>query len=202
MDESEVVDPATYTIAYLSVSGTEGLGAYSAEYEARVAEVQERVEDLAPQRERARTKEIQDEALESIAENEADAERQLADAARELDDAQTTLDESLAEALDGQRELDRQESDTLAQLDSAQAVIDTNRTSLAEGLAQLEQGRTDLEAGVTAYNAALPDAEQQLRDGQAALDAARDEFYNTTIAGPRGAARRGPGGGRHAAGAD
>ena len=183
VDESEVVDPATYTIAYLSVSGTEGLGAYSAEYEARVAEVQERVEDLAPQRERARTQEIQDEALEGIAENEADAERQLADAARELDDAQTTLDESLAEALDGQRELDRQEADALAQLASAQAVIDTNRTSLAEGLAQLEQGRADLEAGVTAYNAALPDAERQLRDGQAALDAARDEFYNTTIAG-------------------
>lgn len=183
VDESEVVDPATYTIAYLSVSGTEGLGAYSAEYEARVAEVQERVEDLAPQRERARTQEIQDEALEGIAENEADAERQLADAARELDDAQTTLDESLAEALDGQRELDRQEADALVQLDSAQAVIVTNRTSLAEGLAQLEQGRTDLEAGVTAYNAALPDAERQLRDGQAALDAARDEFYNTTIAG-------------------
>lgn len=177
-----VSDDAAFTIAYLRVSGTEGLSAYSEEYEARVDEAQDRVEELAPQRERARADELKADALDTIAESEADAERQLADAERELDDAQATLDESLAEALDGQAELDRQEADALAQLNDAQAVIDTSRTSLAEGLAQLEQGRADLEAGIAAYNAALPAARQKLEEGQAQLDAAREEFYNTTIA--------------------
>lgn len=177
-----VTPDATFTVAYLGVAGTEGLSAYSEAYEATVDTVQERVEDLAPQRERARTDELKAEALTTVDENEQTAESELADAEAELDDAEATLADSLQEALDGQDELDRQAAEAEAQLNAAQATIDANRVSLADGLQQLEAGRAELAEGIAAYNEALPGAEQQLNDGQAQLDAARDEFYATTIA--------------------
>lgn len=183
VDQSAVVDPATYTVAYLSVAGTDGLSAYSAEYETLVDEVQGRVEDVAPQRERVRTEDIKNDAYAEIDEAEADAAAQIADAEQELADGQQTLNESLAEVLDGQRELDTQRADALAQLDDAQATIDQNRVTLAEGMAELEQGRAELAAGIAAYNAQLPAAERKLYDGQAELDAQRETFYGTTLPG-------------------
>ncbi len=183
VDKSAVVDPETYTVAYLSVEGTAGLSAYSAEYEALVDEVQNRVEDLAPQRERARTEAIKNDAYAEIDEAEADAAEQIADAEQELADGQKTLNESLAEVFDGQRELDTQRADALAQLDDAQATIDQNRLTLAEGMAELEQGRAELAEGIAAYNAQLPAAERELYDGQAELDAQRETFYGTTLPG-------------------
>ena len=183
VDKSAVVDPETYTVAYLSVAGTDGLSAYSAEYEALVDEVQDRVEDLAPQRERARTEAIKNDAYAEIDEAEADAAEQIADAEQELADGQKTLNESLAEVFDGQRELDAQRADALAQLDDAQATINQNRLTLAEGMAELEQGRAELAEGIAAYNAQLPAAERELYDGQAELDAQRETFYGTTLPG-------------------
>lgn len=183
VDKSAVVDPETYTVAYLSVARADGLSAYSAEYEALVDEVQDRVEDLAPQRERARTEAIKNDAYAEIDEAEADAAEQIADAEQELADGQKTLNESLAEVFDGQRELDTQRADALARLDDAQASIDQNRVTLAEGMAELEQGRAELAEGIAAYNAQLPAAERELYDGQAELDAQRETFYGTTLPG-------------------
>ena len=98
VDECAVADTSSYTVVYLTVSGTEGLSSYSSEYEARVDEVQSRVEDLAPQRERARTEEIKSDALDEIAVSEADARQQLADAEQELIDGQLDSLGALADA--------------------------------------------------------------------------------------------------------
>ena len=134
VDESAVADTSSYTVVYLTVSGTEGLSSYSSEYEARVDEVQSRVEDLAPQRERARTEEIKSDALDEIAVSEADVHQQLADAEQELIDGQATIDESLADALAGQQELDTQRADALSELNDAQATIDEQRASALDGI--------------------------------------------------------------------
>lgn len=178
-----VADTSSYTVVYLAVSGTEGLSSYSDAYKARVDEVQSRVEDLAPQRERARTESIKNDALDEIAASEADANEQLADAERELDDGQATIDESLSDALAGQRELDTQRASALTELDDAQATIDAQRATLTSGAASLAAGQQELAANVQAFNAALPAAEQKLRDGQAQLDAAHDTFYQETLPG-------------------
>ena len=181
VDQSAVVDPATYTVAYLTVSGTEELSAYSAAYEERVAAVQDRVEDLAPQRERARTESIKADAYAEIDEAEADAAEQIADAEQELTDGQQELDESLAEVLRGQRELDTQRTDALSQLSDAQATIDANRVTLAEGLRQLADGEQQLRDGWAQYNAALPEATAKLKAGQDELDAKKSDFYTNTL---------------------
>ncbi len=178
-----VADTSSYTVVYLAVSGTEGLSSYSDAYQERVDEVQSHVEDLAPQRERARTEGIKNDALDEIAASEADANEQLADAEQELNDGQATINKSLADTLAGQRELDTQRARALAELDDAQATIDANRATLTSGAASLAAGQQELAANVQTFNAALPAAEQKLRDGQTQLDAARDTFYQETLPG-------------------
>lgn len=188
VDESAVSDTSSYTVVYLTVSGTEGLSSYSSEYEARVDEVQSRVEDLAPQRERARTEEIKSDALDEIAVSEADAHQQLADAEQELIDGQATIDESLADALAGQQELDTQRADALSELNDAQATIDEQRASALdgieqarEGLATIEETRGELEAAKEQAEAGVTTAETYVAQAQNAGQQAVKVFNNDNV---------------------
>lgn len=188
VDESAVADTSSYTVVYLTVSGTEGLSSYSSEYEARVDEVQSRVEDLAPQRERARTEEIKSDALDEIAVSEADAHQQLADAEQELVDGQATIDESLADALAGQQELDTQRANALSELNGAQATIDEQRASALdgieqarEGLATIEETRGELEAAKEQAEAGVTTAETYVAQAQNAGQQAVKVFNNDNV---------------------
>ena len=184
VDESAVADTSSYTVVYLTVSGTEGLSSYSSEYEARVDEVQSRVEDLAPQRERARTEEIKSDALDEIAVSEADARQQLADAEQELIDGQATIDESLADALAGQQELDTQRANALSELNDAQATIDEQRAAALdgieqarEGLATIDQTRSELNGQLDSLDA-LADAKYQAEAGVTEAKQQGDELVS------------------------
>lgn len=188
VDESAVADTSSYTVVYLTVSGTEGLSSYSSEYEARVDEVQSRVEDLAPQRERARTEEIKSDALDEIAASEADAHQQLADAEQELVDGQATIDESLADALAGQQELDTQRANALSELNDAQATIDEQRAAALdgieqarEGLATIEETRGELEAAKEQAEAGVTTAETYVAQAQNAGQQAVKVFNNDNV---------------------
>lgn len=188
VDESAVADTSSYTVVYLTVSGTEGLSSYSSEYEARVDEVQSRVEDLAPQRERARTEEIKSDALDEIAVSEADAHQQLADAEQELVDGQTTIDESLADALAGQQELDTQRANALSELSDAQETIDEQRAAALdgieqarEGLATIEETRGELEAAKEQAEAGVTTAETYVAQAQNAGQQAVKVFNNDNV---------------------
>ncbi len=178
-----VEDDATYTIAYLAVSGAEDLPAYSEAYDARVDEVQARVEDLAPQRERARAQAIKDEAMAEIDDQEADALAELAGAESELDDAQAEIDDGLAEAQDGQRELDGQRANALAELGDAQAQIDDGRAEAQAGIEQAQSGlatiaetRSVLEKQldeIDALEAGIAQAEEAVQLAQAGVSTAQ-----------------------------
>ena len=175
-----VRDDATYTVAYLLVADVEGLSTYSDEYADGVAEVQERVEDLAPQRERARLQEIQDDAHAEIDDSQsefdaerADAEATLDDSAAELSDAERQLADSAAQLESGQDEIDdglaelaaqeRQLADAQAQLDQGRASWEDAMATRAELVSQLDQAR----AGIEQIDAQMP----QVEDGIAQIDA-------------------------------
>ena len=188
VDESAVADTSSYTVVYLTVSGTEGLSSYSSEYEACVGEAQSRVEDLAPQRERARTEEIKSDALDEIAASEADAHQQLADAEQELIDGQATIDKSLADALAGQQELDTQRANALSELNDAQATIDEQRAAALdgieqarEGLATIEETRGELEAAKEQAEAGVTIAETYVAQAQNAGQQAVKVFNNDNV---------------------
>lgn len=188
VDESAVADTSSYTVVYLTVPETEGLSSYSSEYEARVDEVQSRVEDLAPQRERARTEEIKSDALDEIAVSEADARQQLADAEQELIDGQATIDGSLADALAGQQELDTQRANALSELSDAQETIDEQRAAALdgieqarEGLATIEETRGELEAAKEQAEAGVTTAETYVAQAQNAGQQAVKVFNNDNV---------------------
>lgn len=184
VDESAVADTSSYTVVYLTVPETEGLSSYSSEYEARVDEVQSRVEDLAPQRERARTEEIKSDALDEIAVSEADARQQLADAEQELIDGQATIDESLADALAGQQELDAQRANALSELNDAQATIDEQRAAALDGIEQAREGLATIETTRSELNGqldsldALADAKSQAEAGVTEAKQRGDELVS------------------------
>ena len=157
VSSSAVQDDATYTIAYLAVSGTEDLSAYSEAYDARVDEVQARVEDLAPQRERARAQAIKDEAMAEIDDQEADALAELDDAESELDDAQAEIDENR----------------TLLELNAAELAdgLRTFTETLPSARQQLIDGQATLDAAYDEfYNETLPALEQQRDELAQAVD--------------------------------
>ena len=156
---------ATYTVAYLSVAGAEGLSTFSDAYEQQVAEVRERVEDLAPQRERARREEVRsdaqaeiDDAQEELDAERADAEAQLNDSADELSDAEAQLADSAAQLRSSQDEVDA----GLAELSDAEAQLVDSEAQLTSSQDEVDSGRAEIEA-----------QEQQLADAQAQLDEGR-----------------------------
>ncbi len=196
--EGAVADTDVYTAIYLMVDGTAELSSYSDDYTAAVDAVKDRIDELTPQRERARAEQVRDDALETIAQEEADALAELSRAQAELDDAQATLDESLAEALDGQRqiddaratlrqsladalagqhELDTQRAQALAQLDDAQATIDENRSQIPD-LSTLEAAIANLDTQAAELNEQLGGG--AVSEAWSALGEATDEASSAT----------------------
>lgn len=137
-----------YTEAFLTVRGAASEASSSDAYDQRVAEVTERIEALAPEREQARIDALKADAQKELDEKRADYEREKADALAQLDDAQR-------------------------QLDDAAAAIATSEQQLADGQASYDSGVAELAKQKASAQQQMADAEQQIADGQAQLDAQR-----------------------------
>lgn len=146
--ESDFSADLPYTEAYVTVRGAADEHASSDAYDRRVAEVMDRIEALAPEREQARVDGLKADAQKELDEKHADYEREKADAQAQLDDAQRQLDEAAA---------------TIAQ----------SEQQLADGQASYDSGATELANQKASAEAQLADAERQIADGQAQLDAQR-----------------------------
>lgn len=137
-----------YTEAFLTVRGAASEASSSDAYDQRVAEVTDRLEALAPEREQARVDALKADAQKELDEKRADYEREKADALAQLDDAQR-------------------------QLDDAAAAIATSEQQLADGQASYDNGVAELAKQKASAQQQMADAEQQIADGQAQLDAQR-----------------------------
>lgn len=146
--ESDFSADLPYTEAYVAVRGAADEHASSDAYDRRVAEVMDRIEALAPEREQARVDGLKADAQKELDEKRADYEREKADAQAQLDDAQRQLDEAAV---------------TIAQ----------SEQQLADGQASYDSGVTELANQKASAEAQLADAERQIADGQAQLDAQR-----------------------------
>lgn len=137
-----------YTEAFLTVRGAASEASSSDAYDQRVAEVTDRLEALAPEREQARVDALKADAQKELDEKRADYEREKADALAQLDDAQR-------------------------QLDDAAVAIATSEQQLADGQASYDSGVAELAKQKASAQQQMADAEQQIADGQAQLDAQR-----------------------------
>lgn len=145
-----------YTEAFLTVRGAASEASSSDAYDQRVAEVVERIEALAPEREQARVDALKADAQKELDEKRADYEREKADALAQLDDAQR-------------------------QLDDAAAAIATSEQQLADGQASYDNGVAELAKQKASAQQQMADAEQQIADGQAQLDAQRPTLEDGAV---------------------
>lgn len=190
----EAVNLDYYTVGYVTVADAAPEIAYSAGYERAVEPVLEAIEEMAPERARARREALVSEAEEELEEARRtleekraeleDAERQLADARQALEDGRRELEEG-RETL--RRELEKAERDLKAaqeELDAHAEEIDRGWSELFEQKAkaqaefeearrQIEEGRAELEKGWAEYEAALAKFEAGLNEWNALPEAMR-----------------------------
>lgn len=188
--ESDFSADLPYTEAYVTVRGAADEHASSDAYDRRVAEVMDRIEALAPEREQARVDGLKADAQKELDEKRADYEREKADAQAQLDDAQRQLDEAAAtiaqseqQLADGQASYDSGVTELANQKASAEAQLADAERQIADGQAQLdaqrpalEDGAAQLQQGWDAYNAQAAQVEAQLAPVEAQIAAGRQQL--------------------------
>ena len=193
--ESDFSADLPYTEAYVTVRGAADEHASSDAYDRRVAEVMDRIEALAPEREQARVDGLKADAQKELDEKRADYEREKADAQAQLDDAQRQLDEAAAtiaqseqQLADGQASYDSGATELANQKASAEAQLADAERQIADGQAQLdaqrpalEDGAAQLQQGWDAYNAQAAQVEAQLAPVEAQIAAGRQQLSQMQV---------------------
>ena len=179
-----------YTEAFLTVRGAASEASSSDAYDQRVAEVAERIEALAPEREQARVDALKADAQKELDEKRADYEREKAEALAQLDDAQRQLDDAAAaiatseqQLVDGQASYDNGVAELAKQKASAQQQMADAEQQIADGQAQLdaqrptlEDGAAQLQAAWDAYHAQAAQAEEELKPVEAQIAAGKQQL--------------------------
>ena len=174
-----------YTELYVKAAVPDNLSPFSDDYHDRIAEIQERLEQTAREREEAFQIEVIDKANE-----------QLNDAKEKYKSEKDSADEQLRDAerqlKDGEREYEEKIADAQAQLDDAQAQIDDGEAQLYDATReynrkissaekQLDEKSSELNDAEAKYNQSVKDAEEQLAAAQAQIDSGWEQ-YNASLA--------------------
>lgn len=153
-----------YTDAYLTLEGTEGLSAFSQEYEDVVSSMTDDFEAVAAERGEARYLEIYEEAQAEI----DDAKQELADAEQERDEKLAEAEQELADAeqelADGRQQYEDGLAEYNEQIRKAEETLADGEQQLADAENAYEEGLAEYQSGKAEYEANLPDAQQQLED--------------------------------------
>lgn len=173
-----------YAQMLVSVEGAAEMNAFGDAYEAKITDMQKRLEEIAPERCSIRFEELTAEPRQEIADGWSEYESQKADAEKQLLDAKESLDDAKKELDDGYAQLDAQAE----QMRAAGYPEDMIDRSLVDARAQLDAGMQNYEAGLAEYEEnrqkaeiELSDAEQKLLDAEAELnDAPTGEWYIQT----------------------
>lgn len=149
-------DNEVYSVAYISLRGTEELNCYTDEYEEQVEQIVEKIEsEIKEQREQVRYEEVHEEAMEEwllgeqeMKEEFAKADAEIADAREELKNARQKLEEARQEIADGKQKLEegrQQLAEGKAELDSQAKRAETEfaraRKEIENGYAEIVSGK-------------------------------------------------------------
>ncbi|WP_422660038.1 FtsX-like permease family protein [Paenibacillus sp. EC2-1] len=162
-----------YTEAYLSFKDTASLAPYTAEYDDRIEQHKEQIEQALKLQPEERLKEIQKEGqakLDDARLKIVEAKQELAEAQQELADAKVILDDGRrsyqqgvdklqSELANGQRKLDLAERE----LERGKAELERNRTRLREGQAQLKAGQAELDGQKKALEPKLAQGQELVK---------------------------------------
>ena len=195
---SSFADDLPYTEAFVTVEGATSYLSGSDEYQAKVDEVQERIEDcsgdLAVSRLATVTAEAQlelDERTEDFESEKADVESQLDEALSQLEEAREKLDAAAAEIAESEQELARGQEALAEARQTATSELASVRTTLEESQARIASATSELatqqaaldeqkatweasQAAWQAQRASLVEGRDKSAQDKAALEAERD----------------------------
>ncbi|MEG2499761.1 MAG: FtsX-like permease family protein [Oscillospiraceae bacterium] len=175
-----------YSEIYATIKDAKALNSLSSKYTQVKDSLVASLEDIAPERNEIRLEEVKIKANETLAdarneynEEKADAEKKLADAAKEIQDgeeeiadAKTELADAAKKIQDGEAELLKQRKDFVWTIEQSQNEIDSGTQKLKDAKAQVE----DNEKLYAQTAAQLAQSEAQLAQLTAARQAA-DALY-------------------------
>ncbi len=165
------------TEVYLRFPELDALTAYNAEYDKRIEEIKEQVEEIAGRRETERFDEILEEADEKLddarkelADAEKEANDKIADGEKELSDAKTKLEDAERELADGEKKIadgEKELSDARKEIDSGYEELAKGKKEYAEKIADAERELSDAAAEIAENEKKLADGEKEYADGLA-----------------------------------
>ncbi|MBU5405883.1 ABC transporter permease [Paraeggerthella hongkongensis] len=183
--ESDFSADLPFTEAFVTVKGAADERASSKAYDARVAAVEDRIKEIAPEREQARVDGLKEEAQKQLDQKRAEygsqkteAQSQLDQAKQQLDDAAATIAQSEQQLSDGQVEYDRGAAQLAEQQEHARQQLSSAEQQIADGQAQVDEARPRIEAA----SAQLQDAWAQWQQGADALADARARWQQQSDA--------------------
>ncbi|MBR4992095.1 MAG: ABC transporter permease [Clostridia bacterium] len=191
-----VLDMDYYTDLYVVVEGGQQAEAFTDGYDALIAPIRQRVEDLAETQKHVRADRLigdaqaeLDDAKQELADKTAEGEQELADALADLTEGEQEYADGLVELADGKKELEEAFWD-LQQgekdlVEGYQELLDAEQ-EYADGLIELEDGQREIDENLQkledAY-AEIQDAKRelkkafsQLESGEAELEAGRAQL--------------------------
>lgn len=187
-----------FSTAYLVMNGTQGLEAFSDEYEGAVLDVTRTIEQrIKVQREQARYGSVLMQARQKIQDAQATMDEKFAEADQEFADAWKDIEDARQELIDGeatlsaeQQDAERKIADARARLRRGANELNDARQQLKDGEVQLQQGEAELEQNAQQigqgmqqladerkqYEEQMAFAQQQLEEAQVELDASRAQL--------------------------
>ena len=87
----DAVTADVFTTIYVKAKNSTGAKSFSPDYSSLLDNLTTQIEGIKKQREEARTEQIRQDALDEISKAETEANEELSDAQRKIDDAQSTL---------------------------------------------------------------------------------------------------------------
>lgn len=187
VDSAAFVDDLPSTEIYVRVDGAETYQSGSDEYQGHVDHTRDRLKDASAVLAQERLDDVRleaqkelDDARDEYNTQKEKADRELADAQKELDDASAELERGQKELDDGQRSYDKgvkELEESRRQLDDAQSTLESSRVQLEESYTELSDGEAAWSKGKEELLAGLGlEDDESLSAARAAVEAKRDEL--------------------------
>ena len=135
-----------YTEIHVTVEGAIDLMPYTDEYDEKVDQVVDRIEEIADARSKIRYEEVAREANGQI----TDGETEIADAIKKLEDAKIELEDGEKELADARIEIEKNEKklkDSQEEIRKAETKLDDGAKAIEEGYTKLNEGKAELISG-------------------------------------------------------
>ena len=172
---ADAVCASAYTALYAHVRSEQGAGAYSNEYKALLDTVEQQIQGIKEEREQARSRQIRQDALSEIAEQEQTANDEFANAQEQLHSAQAIIDSGKQELAASRGKLESGEAqlaESQDQIAQQEQQLQEAETQIADGYAQIDNGLAQVAGGREQIEQAKAQANSQCDQAIAQVDAA------------------------------